>query len=235
MTSRTAYQQELTLNIADETVAVKITASRRNSMRLRLSPTGEVDVRIPVGVSKGQVLAFLTTNESWLLEKYQAFKVLQKQRTQAVCIGGKPHPIKEYTSSKLLVSDNIVFVPFNSSPEQIERMLELWLKAQGKVLLAQMIERWWPLFSQYAKKQPVLRVKKMRTRWGSLSQRGYINLNMALVQLPEELMELVVVHELCHLKHFDHGPGFKQLMSQCLPDWKAREQALQKYGQQLLV
>ena len=168
-------------------------------------------------------------------EKYQAFKVLQKQRTQAVCIGGKPHPIKEYASSKLLVSDNIVFVPFNSSPEQIERMLELWLKAQGKVLLAQMIERWWPLFSQYAKKQPVLRVKKMRTRWGSLSQRGYINLNMALVQLPEELMELVVVHELCHLKHFDHGPGFKQLMSQCLPDWKAREQALQKYGQQLLV
>lgn len=235
MTSRTAYQQELTLNIADETVAVKITASRRNSMRLRLSPTGEVDVRIPVGVSKCQVLAFLTTNESWLLEKYQAFKVLQKQRTQAVCIGGKPHPIKEYASSKLLVSDNIVFVPFNSSPEQIERMLELWLKAQGKVLLAQMIERWWPLFSQYAKKQPVLRVKKMRTRWGSLSQRGYINLNMALVQLPEELMELVVVHELCHLKHFDHGPGFKQLMSQCLPDWKAREQALQKYGQQLLV
>ena len=235
MTSRTAYQQELTLNIADETVAVKITASRRNSMRLRLSPTGEVDVRIPVGVSKCQGLAFLTTNESWLLEKYQAFKVLQKQRTQAVCIGGKPHPIKEYASSKLLVSDNIVFVPFNSSPEQIERMLELWLKAQGKVLLAQMIERWWPLFSQYAKKQPVLRVKKMRTRWGSLSQRGYINLNMALVQLPEELMELVVVHELCHLKHFDHGPGFKQLMSQCLPDWKAREQALQKYGQQLLV
>src|SRR5690554_5936291 len=79
------------------------------------------------------------------------------------------------------------------------------------------------------------RVKKMRTRWGSLSQRGYINLNLALIQLPEALMELVVVHELCHLKHFDHGVGFKQLMTQCLPDWRERERALQAYGHQLLI
>src|SRR5690554_7982974 len=68
----------------------------------------------------------------------------------------------------------------------------------------------------------------MRTRWGSLSQRGYINLNLAFIQLPEALMELVVVHELCHLKHFDHGVGFKQLMTQCFPDWRERERALQR-------
>jgi len=235
MTSRTAYQQQLTLNIADETVPVKITASRRKSMRLQLSAKGEVDVRIPVGISKSQVLAFLKTNESWLLEKYQAHKALQKQRSQAVMLGGKQYPIIEKPLSKLQLAEDVVFVPLNSSPEQIQLMLEAWLRALSKVQLKQMIERWWPFFSQYSAKQPVLRVKKMRTRWGSLSQRGYINLNIALVQLPEELMELVVVHELCHLKHFDHGPGFKQLMSQCLPDWKQREQALQSYGYQLLT
>lgn len=235
MTSRTAYQQDLTLNIADETVPVKITASRRKSMRLQISAKGEVDVRIPIGISKRQVLGFLTTNESWLLKKYQAFKSIQKQRSQAVMVGGKEYPIIEKSIAKLQVADNIVFVPVGSSPEQIQLMLEAWLRALSKVQLKQMIERWWPLFSQYAAKQPVLRVKKMRTRWGSLSQRGYINLNMALVQLPEELMELVVVHELCHLKHFDHGAGFKQLMSQCLPDWQRREQALQSYGHQLLT
>lgn len=235
MTSRTAYQQQLTLNIADETVAVKITASRRKSMRLQLSPKGEVDVRIPVGISKSQVLAFLKSNESWLLEKYQAHKALQKQRSQVIIVGGKEYPIVEKSISKLQLADEVVFVPVNSSPEQIQQMLEAWLRALSKVQLKQMIERWWPFFSQYSAKQPVLRVKKMRTRWGSLSQRGYINLNIALVQLPEELMELVVVHELCHLKHFDHGPGFKQLMSQCLPDWKQREQALQSYGYQLLT
>src|SRR5690606_39832156 len=78
----------------------------------------------------------------------------------------------------------------------------------------------------FASQRPQLRIKKMRTRWGSLSQRGYINLNLALMQLPEHLLELVVVHELCHLKHFDHGPGFRALMSQCLPDWRVREQQL---------
>src|SRR5690554_1780377 len=191
MTSRTAYQQQLTLNIADETVPVKITASRRKSMRLQLSAKGEVDVRIPVGISKSQVLAFLKTNESWLLEKYQAHKALQKQRSQAVMLGGKQYPIIEKPLSKLQLAEDVVFVPLNSSSEQIQLMLEAWLRALSKVQLKQMIERWWPFFSQYSATQPVLRVKKMRTRWGSLSQRGYINLNIALVQLPEELMELI--------------------------------------------
>lgn len=235
MTSRTAYQQLLTLNIADETLAVKITASKRKSMRLQLNAKGEVDVRIPVGISKSQVLAFLSSNEPWLLQKVQAFKSVQKQRSQSVVIGGKEHPIVKQDRTKMRVADNTVFVPLDSNPEQIQLMLETWLRGQGKVLFTQMIDRWWPLFMQYAEQKPVLRVKKMRTRWGSLSKLGYINLNMALVQLPEELMELVVVHELCHLKYFDHGPGFKQLMSQCLPDWVTREKALQQYGHKLLI
>lgn len=235
MTSRTAYQQRLTLNIADETMTVKITASRRKSMRLQLNAKGEVDVRIPVGISKNQVLAFLTTNEPWLLQKYKSFKRIQQQRSETVIIAGKAYPIVKQAIKKMMVTDNTVLVPKESDAEQIQQLLEAWLRQQGKVLFTQMIDRWWPLFAQYAEQKPVLRVKKMRTRWGSLSMRGYINLNMALVQLPEELMELVVVHELCHLKHFDHGAGFKQLMSQCLPDWVEREQALQQYGHQLLI
>ncbi len=235
MTSRTAYQQELTMNIADDTVPVKITASRRKSMSLKLNPKGVVDVRIPVGISKFQVLAFLGSHEDWLIKRYKQFKAIQQQRSQAVMIGGVEHTILKSMVKTLQVGDQVVLVPFGSTPEQIEQMLERWLRKQARVSFIQMIERWWPLFSQYAEQQPTLRVKNMRTRWGSLSQRGYINLNLALIQLPEALMELVVVHELCHLKHFDHGAGFKQLMTQCLPDWRERERALQAYGHQLLI
>ena len=54
------------------------------------------------------------------------------------------------------------------------------------------------------------------------------------MQLPAELIELVVVHELCHLKHFDHGTGFKSLMSEALPDWRQREKRLQQASANVL-
>jgi len=45
---------------------------------------------------------------------------------------------------------------------------------------------------------------------------------------------LVVVHELCHLKHFDHGPGFRRLMTECLPDWQQRDKQLNHLSQNVL-
>ena len=80
----------------------------------------------------------------------------------------------------------------------------------------------------------MLRIKRMRTRWGSLSKKGYINLNLALLSLPEDLIELVVVHELCHLEHFDHGPVFIACMTSCLPDWRARDKRINQAGLMLL-
>src|SRR5690554_3520583 len=112
MTSRTAYQQELTMNIADDTVPVKITASRRKSMSLKLNPKGVVDVRIPVGISKFQVLAFLGSHEDWLIKRYKQFKAIQQQRSQAVMIGGVEHTILKSMVKTLQVGDQVVLVPF---------------------------------------------------------------------------------------------------------------------------
>lgn len=66
----------------------------------------------------------------------------------------------------------------------------------------------------------------MKSRWGSLSSRGYINLNLELIKTPLPCIEYVVLHELCHLEHMNHGPGFRRLLSQCLPDWQQRRQQL---------
>ena len=75
-------------------------------------------------------------------------------------------------------------------------------------------------------RENALRVKKMRSRWGSLSSRGYINLNLKLIELAPELIEMVVVHELCHSHYFDHSANFYRLMADKLPHYKALEAQL---------
>ncbi len=68
--------------------------------------------------------------------------------------------------------------------------------------------------------------REMTRKWGSCSSRDNITLNTRLTWLSPHLAEYVVLHELVHLKVFNHGPDFKALMTQHLPDWRDREKSL---------
>ena len=56
-------------------------------------------------------------------------------------------------------------------------------------------------------------IRNNRTNWGSCSVKGNINLNLQLMRLPAELQDFVMLHELCHLKHLNHGAEFHTLLS----------------------
>ena len=71
------------------------------------------------------------------------------------------------------------------------------------------------------------RLRTMKSQWGSCQWRKrFVTLNTELARLPPELVEYVVVHELTHLQAHDHGPVFRALMDERLPDWRTRRRRL---------
>jgi hypothetical protein len=60
-------------------------------------------------------------------------------------------------------------------------------------------------------------IRNQRARWGSCSTNGHISLNIKLMRLPEELRDYVILHELTHLEHPNHGPHFWQAMVKSMP------------------
>ncbi len=72
-------------------------------------------------------------------------------------------------------------------------------------------------------------IKNTSSRWGSCSTKDNLNFNYKLIFLSEALLDYVVVHELCHLRHHNHSASFWKEVSQILPDYRARERELRKY------
>jgi predicted metal-dependent hydrolase len=75
-----------------------------------------------------------------------------------------------------------------------------------------------------------LHVRQMKSKWASISTAGRLTLNTDLIDIPRELGEYVIVHELIHLLAPNHGKVFKSFLAAYLPDWDEREEKLKAFA-----
>lgn len=75
-----------------------------------------------------------------------------------------------------------------------------------------------------------VRIKEQKTRWGSCSRKGNLNFNWKIVMAPPKVMDYVIIHELCHIKHMDHSKQFWGLVQQYMPEYKEARSWLRENG-----
>ena len=91
-------------------------------------------------------------------------------------------------------------------------------------IFTEILDEVYPAFIPYGIVRPKLRIRTMKSCWGScLVNKGIITLNRKLLMQPRECIEYVVVHELCHFIHPNHSKEFYKFMEQFMPDWKERK------------
>lgn len=77
-------------------------------------------------------------------------------------------------------------------------------------------------------------IRNQRTRWGSCSNKGNLNFNCLLMLAPAEVIDYVVVHELCHRREMNHSQQFWNEVARVLPDYKEQEKWLKTHGGELM-
>lgn len=105
------------------------------------------------------------------------------------------------------------------------------LRRQAEQYLPSMLRN---LANKYGYEYKEVRVKAVQTRWGSCSSNKIINLSIWLMQLPHELTEYVLCHELTHLHNMNHSPAFWEELSRMVPDYKLRKLKLKEFSPKLM-
>ena len=106
------------------------------------------------------------------------------------------------------------------------------LKKQAKQYLPERAAYWAPLIGVRPGR---IAVRCQKTRWGSCSTKGNLNFNCLLMLTPPGVIDSIVVHELCHLKHMNHSKRFYAEIEKVLPEYRQHQKWLKENGELLLA
>ena len=117
-------------------------------------------------------------------------------------------------------------------PEQAEAgdVLRAWLRRLARKVLLERTRHWAEITGLHPKR---ITQRDNRSRWGSCSSEGSVNFNWKLVMAPPEVLDYVVVHELCHLEEPNHSSAFWNLVESVLPAYRKQRRWLREHGDRL--
>nr|MDO8085187.1 SprT family zinc-dependent metalloprotease [Candidatus Sigynarchaeum springense] len=219
-----------------------ITRTSRRTIGITIRPDGSIIVRVPRHVMQRQVDEVLAQKKGWIQKKRESIQARERLRPKPPEFAdGDALPylgqafrlvVRQSFENKTRVEATggslVVHVQGDpDTPPQLRERARVamvgWYKAQAHSLLPSRVEA----FKVRLDVQPArVAIKDQRTRWGSCSSKGNVNLNWRLVLCPSHVLDYVVVHELCHLKINSHSASFWKLVASLVPDYKNCKQWL---------
>ncbi len=203
---------------------------------IKVKPSGEVILTAPINSVGRDIEYVLKKRADWIDKKIAFFDahrdICKKEYVSGenFCYLGRNYRLKVIESReegvKLQRGYLQIFVKDTVNYEKKQKLIKAWQTQKAKIHFQKAIEKYKPIVKQEIE---TIRIREMKTRWGSCNpSKGYINLNLKLIEKSTECIEYVVFHELAHLVHADHSVKFYNYLNLFMPDWKRRKDRLEK-------
>ncbi len=208
------------------------TKARRISIRLK--PFKGVTLVVPVHADIHEGVAFLKQKKDWILQNLKKLEEKEERltifdentefRSRSFALRISKH---KDSRIRLHLQQGILHIYYPESvpvshpgiQENIRYGIEEALRLEAKRFLPGRLAQ---LAQQHTTAYNNVTIKNLKSRWGSCSGRNNINLNLHLMRLPDELIDYVLLHELCHVHEKNHGPGFWKRLDE-MTNGRARE------------
>jgi predicted metal-dependent hydrolase len=213
--------------------------------RLRLSvKPGMIVLTVPERVSQAQAMAFFERHRAWAEAKLAELDARAGAPSRFAANAtlpwrGREIPLVIIDEPRRHVSVRVEDTVLIALPNRLAanreataaRALFAWTKTWLSAEIARLSARHAPREGLHPRE---IRVKRMKTRWGSCGSRNDLNFNWLLAFAPETVLEYLVVHELCHIRERNHSPAFWSLVARHMPDYAEQRQWLRAHGSALM-
>ena len=220
----------------------------RRSYTLKINTDGNLTITTNISFSKSRVQALLDKHSSWIhktreriLKQQSRIKRAKKNFVDGEMINilGAPYSIKlinsRRKSPKAFLEDDFLIVDQGSmdlSQEDIKGVISKTLK---KVLYEYIENRSVSYLYSYNLSANKISIKNQSSRWGSCSHKRNLNFNLKLIFCPLEMIDYVIVHEICHLKEMNHSQKFWNLVEKEFPHHKVMRKWFKENGPEIMA
>ncbi len=205
--------------------------ARARSVSISLASDGTVVVTTPPRFPARLLPMYVSQASEWIEEHRTKLQSKPQLLTNtSVFVFGKEYEIKvgdSFDGTVKLGTANITLNPVSPGSAHARLLLEKWLITQAREYVLTRV-------GVLAKKMGVtfadVRFKQQKTRWGSCSSDKNLNFNWKLIHAPKEVIDYVIIHELAHTEHMNHGTRFWEFVAKFDPDHPLHRGWLKRYG-----
>lgn len=219
-----------------------ITRSKRKTVSLIVERNGSLRILAPLKYPEQNIMRFISEKQSWIRKKLSELEVDKKKRPSFeegshIAFMGDTlkivyHVVQKKSEEFVCIVDDVLHYNLrNFSYESMLKVTEQWYRQQATLLFQERVAH----FNTYLDRKPSkITIKTQQKRWGTCTSKGHVLLNWRLILAPLEVIDYVILHELCHLYHMDHSKRFWDLVAKVDPVYAEKRLWLKKHGDIIL-
>lgn len=215
-------------NAGDINIPYEITINRRlKYVRVTIGPEG-VKVLLPRNMNNRYIERLLEAKKDWIYKYYMKIKPVMDRvhdcSRYVLYMGNFYNKTVRGGNKDCVIFDGSEFSIYVDSvlgeskrEKRAAELLKEWYINSSREIISRRLTYYREIINV---SYNLVKIKDQKSRWGSCSGKGNLNFNWRLVMMPQQVMDYVIIHELCHLKYLNHSKDFWNMVSRYVPDYK---------------
>lgn len=238
--SEPASPEIVAVRYGEREFTVPVVRTARLTLAITVYPDGTVVARAPRAATFEAVTLRVQRRAPWIARQLADLARYEPKTPPRKFVRGESHrylgrqfmlKIEPALKDGVHLHRPYLVVTFrdDASPAKVKELLGKWYAARAKVIFEMAWHRCLPQVARLGIETQGFAVRAMPRRWGSCPPSGRVLLNPELVKAPTECIDYVILHELCHLKHPNHGREFFALLTRLRPLWPQLKDRLDRH------